>query len=198
MISSKVLRVLETLYSGLPVNLNGYEYYLGADNNLGVQMKVEVSGVFVPNVNAQGEPLIHAVDWSLKDFLTACENLPDQELNTTCVKTPPPKNTNPLNVNGEERKYEMECNRYLFEYPKFLGGRIENLGHMFQNSGSIPLSELKHWVNSITKYIYKMLDFAESAVYYVKYGRDSKTDPDAAHLLKEPETPCYNDDDIPF
>lgn len=193
--NEKVLRVLKTLYSGLPVKLNGYEYFLGSDNNLGVQMKHEVSRVLVPQVNTRGEPLIHAVDWSLKDFLTVCENLPDYELNTTCIKADPPINTSIL-TDGEERKYKMECNPYLFEYSRFLGMRIEGLGHMLQNDNVIPSSELKHWLNLITKNIYKMLDYAENVVHYVRYGNPPKIDQDAQHLLEVPPMPA--DDDIPF
>lgn len=195
--SEKVLRVLKTLYAGLPVKFQGYDYYLGEDNSLGIQMKTEVSGVLVPNVNAQGLPLIHGVDWSLKDFLTACENLPDQVINTTCVKADPPTGLN-ADPDGDERKYHIESNRYLFGYSKFLGQRIEPLGNMFQNDNLISLYDLKSWLDKITKHIYKVLDYAENAVHYVKYGKEPKIDQDAQHLLEEPITPYYNDDDIPF
>lgn len=68
--------VLAALFEGIPVSLNGKEYYMTQDNALGIKaLTFNDSKEWVWN----GEDLLEE-DMSLKQFIKMCKELTDEEI----------------------------------------------------------------------------------------------------------------------
>jgi len=203
MTNTNVIRILNALYAGFPIKIDGYDYYLGSNNMLGIK-----ADRYIDNVKQPDDGTIQGVDWSLKDFLTVCEQMSEQEIEMQCseaerkiaaVESDTKKITKSY-ASNDERKYKIKSNQYLFKYPNFLNSQINRLNNIVQNDNVIPLSDLKQWLKDLTRIIYKLLDYAENIVYYIKYNQEPKIDPDASGLLDDTlilDSP-WPDDDIPF